>query len=300
MTEREPGVQWQSVMVEVTGGVIAAQATGSPTDPVILLIGGATWSRDWWAEDFCGTLADQGLRVIRYDTRDTGESIWSPPGEPAYTGEDLTRDAAAILDAFDARTATIAGLSMGGRIAQEIAALHPDRVAALVLMSTSPVSHTGVDLPGPSPEVAALFANAPPEPDWSDRETTVSWVVDGERPYAGPGYFDEAAVRDLVARVWDRTPSMASAFTNHFMIASSGPSVDLNALRGIPTLVVHGSADPLFPPAHGRALATALDAPLLMLDGVGHQTPPRTFWPELVTAIARLTERPPGSHKGTP
>lgn len=300
MTEREPGVQWQSVMVEVTGGAIAAQATGAPADPAILLIGGATWSRDWWADDFCSALADEGLLVIRYDTRDTGESTWSPPGEPAYTAEDLIGDAVTILDAFDTRRATVVGLSMGGGIAQEIAALHPDRVAALVLMSTSPVTHTGVDLPAPSPEIAALFANPPAEPDWSDRESTVSWVVDGERPYAGPGYFDEAAVHDLVARVWDRTPSLASAFTNHFMIASSGPSVDLAALRRIPTLVVHGSADPLFPPAHGQALAAALDARLLMLDGVGHQTPPRAFWPELVTAIARLTKGTLDSQKRTP
>lgn len=279
-------------MVEVDGGVIAAQSAGRTKDPAILLISGATWSRDWWPDEFCAEFIAQGLRVIRYDTRDTGESTASPPGQPAYTAEDLIHDALAVLDAFGAGTATIVGLSMGGGIAQELAALYPHRVAALVLLSTSPISSTGADLPGPSQEIRTLFANAPADPDWSDRESTVHWIVDGERPYAGAGFFDEEALLQLVGQAWDRTPTMASAFTNHFMVASSGPSVDLSAVRGIPALVVHGSADPLFPVAHGHALAAALDAPLMVLDGVGHQTPPRTFWPDLVHEIAELGAKP--------
>ncbi|WP_085476524.1 alpha/beta fold hydrolase [Rathayibacter oskolensis] len=78
---------------------------------------------------------------------------------------------------------------------------------------------------------------------------------------------------------------MASA-ANHFLVAESAPPLDLSVLRGVPTLVVHGSSDPLFPPAHGEALAEALGASLMVLDGVGHQAPPPATWVELVPAIA--------------
>lgn len=95
-------------------------------------------------------------------------------------------------------------------------------------------------------------------------------------------------MRELVARVWDRTPTMAAAATNHFMVAESASPVDLDTLRAIPALVVHGSADPLFPPEHGRALAAAIDAPLLILDDVGHQAPPRHTWSTLIEHITQF------------
>lgn len=281
--------------MSVTSGTatIAAQATGDPDGVALLLIGGATWSRDRWPDGLCGGLADAGLRVIRYDPRDTGGSTMSPPGEPGYSGADLVADAVAVLDAFGAARALVLGLSMGGGIAQRIASRHPERVAGLVLVSTSPAGDAGRQSPPPSPAILATFEHDRPEPDWADRRAVVEWMVEGERPYAGPGRFDEAALRALAGRIWDRTPSMASA-ANHLLVAGDDAPVDLDHLRSIPALVVHGSADPLFPPHHGRALASLLGAPLLTLDGVGHQIPPPDTWPGLIGRIAALAPGVPG------
>jgi pimeloyl-ACP methyl ester carboxylesterase len=284
---------WIEAMIDVRGGVVSAQFLGAE-GPVVVLLGGATWSRDWWLDGFCRALMDVGLRVIRFDPRDTGASTLSPPGAPDYGAEDLAADVVAVLDAFDVGRATVVGLSAGGGIAQEVAAWHPDRVAGLVLMSTTSAGDIGADLPGPRAAVAATFTDPPADPEWSDRGAVVDWVVESERPYAGPGMFDEDEVRRLAGEVWDRTPTMASG-ANHFLIAESSPALSMEAIRGTRALVIHGSADPLFPLPHGEALAEYLRAPLLVLQGVGHQVPPPSMWPEAVRAIADLTTADPRS-----
>lgn len=290
MTGTPARVDWRDRRVVVSGGHVAAQAAGRPEDPAVLLLGGGTWSRDWWADGWCARLVDQGLFVIRFDTRDTGESTPSPPGRPDYTAGDLADDAIGVLDAFDVPAATLVGLSMGGGLAQQIAANHRDRVVALVLMSTSPAWDAG-ELPGPSAEVMAGFTSPPDDPDWSDPTSVADWVVALERPYAGAGFFDEPELRRLVQRIWERTPSMAGAAVNHDLVAASAPAVDPAALRGLPALVVHGSADPLFPLSHGQALAAALDGELLVVEGAGHQLPPVDAWPQVTSAVARHARR---------
>ncbi|QHC64786.1 alpha/beta fold hydrolase [Rathayibacter festucae] len=285
MNDADTLQEWTDLDVEVRGGRLAAQSRGAVAAPAILLLGGATWSRDWWADDFCDRLVRLGLRVLRYDPRDTGASTASPPGDPGYTADDLADDAIAVLDASDVRSASVAGLSMGGGLAQRVAVQHPDRVDALVLLSTSPAGDVGRELPPPTAEILATFEEEADDPDWKDRRSVIDRVVSSERPYAGPDAFDEEALRDLAGRVWDRTPAMASA-ANHFLVAESATPVELSVLREVPTLVIHGSADPLFPPAHGEVLAEALGARLIVLDGVGHQAPPPATWDEVVPAIA--------------
>lgn len=281
------GLDWAAATVEVRGGTVAAQRAGGDGAPVLLLLGGATWSRDWWPDGFCAALVTSGLGVVRFDPRDTGESVLSPPGSPSYSAQDLVDDAIAVLDAFDVRSAAVLGLSMGGGLAQRLGADHPDRVPALVLASTSPAWDIDAVLPRPTPEILATFEHPAPAPDWTDRQNVVDWTVATERPYAGPDSFDEEVLRELVGRVWDRTPSMASAAVNHFLVAAAAPPIELEAVRSTAALVLHGSADPLFPLAHGEALAAALDARLLVLDGVGHQTPPPATWPRVAAAVAR-------------
>lgn len=285
---RTTALGWVSASVDAGDRVtLAAQSLGRVEDPALLLIGAATWSRDWWLDDLCVILAGRGIRVLRFDARDTGESTSWPVGEPGYTGTELVDDAAAVLDAFGVTRAYVMGLSMGGGIAQGFAARHRDRTAGLVLVSTSPADDTERDLPAPTPKMAASFDEPPPDPDWDNRDAVVESVVTGERPYAGPGSFDEPGLRELAGRVWDRTPSMATG-ANHFIAAgTAGPPVDLAAWAGLPTLVVHGDVDPLFPLEHGRALAAAIaGARLLVLPDVGHQLPPRRCWPALVDAVA--------------
>lgn len=286
MQEPSSSIAWSTRSVAVRGGTVAAQAAGEPSaDPALLFLGGATWSRDGWSDAFCAEFVDAGVRVVRFDARDTGESTSSPVGDPGYTSADLVDDAIAVADAFDVSHIVAVGLSMGGGLAQQLAATHPERVVGLVLVSTSPADDLDRSLPGPSAEIAATFDAPLADPDWTDRAAVIDWVVESERPYAGPGTFDEGEMRAVVGRVWDRTPSLESAMTNHFLVAGSAPPVDLSALTSLPSIVVHGSADPLFPLAHGEALAEALDAPLIVLTDVGHQAPPPRTWPSLVPAI---------------
>jgi pimeloyl-ACP methyl ester carboxylesterase len=255
---------------------ICAEAIGDRDDPAILLIGGATWSMDWWEDDLCRRLADRGRLVIRYDNRDTGRSTSYPPGAPGYTSPHQVTDAIAVLDALGIDQAHGVGFSMGGFIAQRLALEHCHRLATLTLMSTSPIDPGIQDLPGMAPEIQAAFADEVPEPDWHDREAVVDHIVEAERPYAGPGNFDEPRLRAIARRVFDRTNDIAASMTNHFILDDPGPAdAQLSRLRGLPTFVLHGSADPLFPPAHGRALAEAIPgAGLIELDDVGHQLPP--------------------------
>src|SRR5262249_44088766 len=258
--------------------------------PVSLLTAGGGSSMDWWHDGFCERLAAGGRFVIRYDHRDTGQSVAYPPGEPGYDGRDLVDDAVGLLDALDVDRAHIVGMSMGGAIAQQLALAHPDRVATLTLLSTSPAVSSDRGLPPPSPDLGKRFSPPPPEPDWSDRSAVVDYLVADARAYAGALTLDEKATRTLAARIVERTRIVASSVTNHF-VAAEGPSVQgrLGDIRAS-TLVVHGTEDPLFPFEHGGALAAETPgARLLPLEGVGHEHPPPETWDELVPMLLEHT-----------
>ncbi len=267
------------------------EVIGRRADPAVLLIGGATWSMDWWEEELCHRLADRGRRVVRYDQRDTGRSTSYPAGSPGYTSADLVTDAVAILEETGVDCAHVVGLSMGGGIAQRLAIEYRNRVATMTLISTSPIDPAIEDLPGPTPEIQAMFSNEGPEPNWDDRKAILDHIVEAERPYAGPGTFDEARLRVLAGQVFDRTHDMAASMTNHFIL-DAGEAGDhrLGQLVGMPTLILHGTADPLFPVQHGRALAASIPgARLIELDGVGHQLPPPPWWNVVIEALIEHT-----------
>jgi pimeloyl-ACP methyl ester carboxylesterase len=170
-------------MLQVNGVELCVQTFGDAADPAILLIMGAAASMDHWPEGFCRRLADGGRYVIRYDHRDTGRSTSYEPGKPTYTFSDLVSDAAGVLDALGIERAHMAGMSMGGAIAQTLAIAYPARLASLTLMSTSAIESTGRELPSMSDELRAGFDSPPPEPDWADRAAVVDYLVEGERPY---------------------------------------------------------------------------------------------------------------------
>ena len=282
-----------TAIVEVNGVGLCVDTAGDPADPAILLIAGLSSSMDWWEDGFCQQLAGGGRFVIRYDHRDTGQSVSYPAGKPGYTGADLAADAVGILDAFGRRRAQLAGISMGGALAQQVALAHPERVGSLVLMSTSPAVPGGSELPPMSEELRAWFAAE--VPDWNERGAVIDYLTAYERHLEGPDYFDEPHVRALAARIFDRTRDMAASMTNHALAAEGelarGPLGGITA----PVLVIHGTADPMFPFGHGEALARAIPrARLLPLAGVGHQLPPRPCWPSVTTAMLTLTPMPEG------
>jgi pimeloyl-ACP methyl ester carboxylesterase len=281
----------QPTMVLANGVELCVQTFGDRDSPAILLIGGAASSMDWWEDEFCERLASGPRFVIRYDLRDTGQSVSYEPGAPQYSGPDLVADAVGVLDALQVPRAHVVGVSMGGGIAQLLALDHADRIASLTLISTSP---GGADLPPMSGELRAWFEEPPAEPDWSDRQAVVDYIVEDLRAYAGTLAFDEEEMRALVGRIVDRTINIASSMTNHFMLADGGEPIRprLTEIRA-PTLVLHGTEDPLFPYGHAEALAAEIPgARLLPLEGMGHEVPPRPVWDQVVAAILdHTTER---------
>jgi pimeloyl-ACP methyl ester carboxylesterase len=245
---------------------------------------------DWWEDEFCERLAAGPRFVIRYDHRDTGRSVSYALEAPPYTGADLEADAVGVLDALGLERAHVVGISMGGAIAQHIAVDHPERVTSLTLLSTSP---GGRELPPMSDELRSHFAEPPPEPDWSDRAAVIDYIVEGERPFMGSYPLDEPRLRELAGRIFDRTMNMASSMKNHWLIDNGGEPVRPRLGEIVaPTLVMHGTDDPLFARAHAEALANEIPgARLRFLEGMGHQMPPRALWDTVIPAILEHTSR---------
>jgi pimeloyl-ACP methyl ester carboxylesterase len=270
-------------IVRANGVDLCVQAFGDAAAPALLLIAGAACSMDWWDDELCERLAAGPRLVIRYDFRDTGQSVSYPAGSPEYDGADLVFDAVGLLDALGVERAHVVGMSMGGGIAQLLALDRPARVASLTLFSTSP---GGPDLPPMSDQLRSVFANPPPPPDWSDREAVIDYIVEGERPFAGSDGFDEERLRELAGRVVDRTRDVEASLTNHWLLDGGEALRPRLGEIAAPTLVVHGTEDPLFPYAHAETLATEIpDTRLLPLAGVGHEFPPPATWDEVVAAI---------------
>ena len=272
---------------------LCVQTFGEADAPPLLLIAGAHCAMDWWFDDFCIALAGGGRFVIRYDHRDTGQSVSYPPGQPGYGFDQLTQDAVRLLNVFRIERAHVIGISMGGGIAQRLALDAPERVATLALLSTSPGVRPGApfygDLPPMDTELMQHFMN-PPRPDYADLDSVVESVVLSQRRLTGAGHFDEARVRGVAEWIVARTTSMPATQMNHALL-EPGPDYR-ERLREIdvPTLVAHGTVDPLFPLGHGQALAAEVPgAQLLPLEGVGHQMPPEPAWPELTAALLRLS-----------
>jgi pimeloyl-ACP methyl ester carboxylesterase len=274
-------------MIETGGVELCAEAFGDPADPPILLIMGIGASMLWWEDGFCRMLADAGRFVVRYDHRDTGRSVTYEPGRPEYTGDDLIADAAGVLDAFEIPAAHVVGVSAGGAFAQLLALDSPDRVLSLVLISTSPAMPVGGELPAPTEAFGRFVSTG--QADWSDADSVIAYLVDYFRVLAGDRRrFDETAVRELVRRDVERSRNFA-ALQNHDSIPDGGRQRDpLSSIRA-PTLVIHGTADPMFPVAHGEALAQEIPgARLLRLDGAGHGVD-RADWERISRAIVEHT-----------
>jgi pimeloyl-ACP methyl ester carboxylesterase len=274
-------------MIEANGVELCAEAFGDPRDPPILLIMGIGASMLWWEEGFCGMLASGGRFVIRYDHRDTGRSVTYEPGRPEYTGADLVADAAGVLDAYELAAANIVGVSAGGAFAQLLALDVPDRVLSLVLISTSAAVPVERELPPPTEEFGRFVSTA--QVDWSDADSVIEYLVDYSRALAGGERpFDEAAARGLMRRDVERARDFAAA-QNHDLISDEGRQSEPLSSIAAPTLVIHGTADPMFPVGYGEALAEDIPgARLLRLEGAGHGVD-RADWETDVGAILEHT-----------
>jgi pimeloyl-ACP methyl ester carboxylesterase len=274
-------------MIEANGVELCAESFGDPADTPILLVMGLGGSMLWWEEGFCRMLAEGGRFVIRYDHRDTGRSVSYEPGRPGYRSADLVADATRVLDTHGIPATHIVGVSAGGAFAQLLALDFPERVRSLTLISTSIAVSSDRILPPPTAEFGRFVASA--EVDWSDAESVIEYLVGYSRMLAGEERpFDEAAVRELARRDVERARDVAAA-QNHDLLHDEGRSREPLSSISSPTLLIHGTADPMFPIGHGEALAEEIpDARLLRLEGAGHGIY-RADWEAIVAEILAHT-----------
>jgi pimeloyl-ACP methyl ester carboxylesterase len=257
-------------------------------------------------DGLCQELASRGFLVIRYDNRDAGLSTWFDNARPvnlaavwggdhstlAYTLEDMADDAVAVLDAAGVGAAHVAGISLGGMIAQLLATRYPGRVRSLAsIMSTTGDRAVGQ----PSGEAASVLLSSMP----GDRERFIEQAVVNTRAIStGTAYaFDEEAVRRGVARGYDRAYHPKGTGRQFAAILAAGDRTPALGQIRVPTLVVHGEEDQVIGVSGGEATAAAIaGARLLRVPGLGHELPPG-FWPALADALvanADLADRADG------
>jgi pimeloyl-ACP methyl ester carboxylesterase len=262
--------------VRANGVELGVESFGRDTDPLVLLVGGTTMLS--WPDALCERLAAGGRRVVRYDLRDSGASTTVDPEAPGYTLRDLAADAAALVDALGARPAHLGGIGVGGMVAQVAALDHPDAFSALTLVGTRAVAPGPVDDDLPEHDAAAMEAAfSRPLPDWSDRTAVTAYAADGAAVLGD----DPEQARTTAARIWDRTPSSASSVHEANQLGMVFSRLDCTPRwrerlgdLAVPTLVVHGRADPFFPVGNGEALAAQIPgARLLVLDDMGTALP---------------------------
>jgi pimeloyl-ACP methyl ester carboxylesterase len=284
---------------------LAYQRFGSTGDPVLLIMGiGADML--YWHDEFCSGLIGQGFQVARFDNRDSGESThldWAGtpdrrrvgryPETAPYRLEEMADDAAAVLDALGWPSAHIVGHSMGGLIAQTLAIRHPDRVRSLTCISSTPSPDIGRARPLTLLRLLranpAILTGTPPRGPADAGER----LVRGHRVIGSPGYpLDETWLRHIGELMYRRGgfDPAARARQGAAILASGDRRPGLAALN-IPTLILHGRADPLIRPEAGRATAAAIpNATLVILPGMGHDLP-QALWPTIIHHIRTIANR---------
>jgi pimeloyl-ACP methyl ester carboxylesterase len=289
------------------GITLCYETFGERSDPTALLIMGLGTQMVAWHEDFCRQLAAAGFYVVRFDNRDIGHSthLQGPPPTPRqlltrskraahYRLSDMADDAARLLVELDLAPAHVIGASMGGMIAQTLAAQRPEHVRSLV----SIMSNTGARSSGqPALRLYPFFLRRPA----GGRD---AYVAHFERLFAAIGSRglprDSQEIRELAALSYERDHDPAGSGRQLAAILASGDRTpELREIEA-PTLVVHGSADPLVRPSGGRATARAINgAKLKMVQGMGHDLP-RAAWPQLIDAIVENAARAGGSPERHP
>jgi len=291
-------------MSEITanGIQIEYETFGASSGRPLLLIQGLGGQMIHWDEDLCKGLAKRGYYVIRFDNRDVGrstkfEAVGVPnipetmgkilKGEgvqPPYTLEDMADDGVGLLDALGLQKAHICGMSMGGMIAQTIAIRHPSRVLSLV----SIYSTTGNrELPQTKPEILGILIALPP----NKREAHVEHMLRVFKTIAGPRFgVDEAWTRKTIAASFDRSYYPQGIARQLVAIMTQRDRRSALALLKVPTLVIHGTDDPLVPVEGGKDTAKAIPgAQLMLIEGMGHDLPHGGAWPQIIEAIVEFT-----------
>lgn len=283
---------------------------GSADDPAVLLIMGLGGPMGWWSVEFCEQLADRGFLVIRYDNRDTGRStklrqhavrrtdiVRAFTGlpligriTPPYTLSDLADDAIGLMDHLGLGGVHLAGVSMGGMIAQTIAIEHPDRALSL----TSIMSTTGRRTVGfQNPKVFPVLMSSPGR----TRDSYAARSLRGSKVIGSPAFpSDETAARDRAFETYDRGWT-ASGVTRQMLAVLTQPDrTKALAELNLPAMVIHGLSDPLVHRSGGKATADAIPgAEHLEIAGMAHDLPAQLY-STYIDAIARTAARASSDH----
>ena len=286
-------------MARANGIDICYEIFGEANAEPMLLIMGLGAQMVLWDDDFCERLAARGSRVIRFDNRDIGQSgklhggkrltplellklrfLRIPVAAP-YRLLDMAKDTVGLMDVLGITSAHLVGASMGGMIAQEVALSFPQQVRSL----TSIMSTTGnPKVPPPTREAAAMLMAPPPttKAEYIERFAR-TWKV----LRVGSFPEDEARDRARAERCFARGLNPAGVGRQLRAILASGSRKGrLHAVKA-PTLVIHGTVDPLVRPEGGKDTAASIPgARLLMIEGMGHALP-IPMWPQIIDAIAR-------------
>jgi pimeloyl-ACP methyl ester carboxylesterase len=284
-------------LAHANGIDICYEIFGDGNAEPMLLIMGLGAQMVIWDDAFCEKLAARGFRVIRFDNRDIGQStklsggkrltpfellklrLFRIPVDAPYKLSDMALDTIGLMDALGIRSAHLVGASMGGMIAQEIAITFPERVRSL----TSIMSTTGdPQVPGPTREAAALLMAPPPK---TKDEHIERFAKTWKMLRVGSFPEDEALDRARAERTFSRGLNPAGVGRQLRAILASGSRKPRLSLVKAPTLVIHGTVDPLVNPAGGKDTAASIPgAKLMMIEGMGHALPIR-MWPQVIDAI---------------
>ena len=287
-------------MADVGGGVeIAYESFGDPSDPAILLVMGLGMQMLGWDEGFCELLVERGYRVVRYDNRDIGLSTKVGGGTPnvvagavGFTGSarydlrDMAADALGLLDHLEIERAHLVGASMGGMIAQTLAAHHGERILSLCSIMSSPGGRKRSVMPRMS-VMGVLLAKPPAE-----REAYAAHVARIFTRIGSPGFpSDPERLRERALVMYDRCFYPVGAARQLMAIMSSGDrTAELREIR-CPTVVIHGTDDKLIPCRAGEAVAEAIPgARFEAIEGMGHDLPVE-LWPRITAAIDENAHR---------
>lgn len=266
---------------------------GDPTAPPLLLVMGLGAQMITWPEAFCEALVAAGFYVVRFDNRDCGLSTKITDGpevdvlaalggdfsSASYRLEDMADDAAGLLDALGIESAHVVGASMGGMIAQTIAIRHPERVRTLCsIMSTTGAPEGLV----PTEEAMATLLRPPA----TDREGAIQASIEASLVIGSTAYpTPEAVLRARAERAYDRSYYPIGTVRQLVAIQASGDRTEALRQLDVPTVVIHGSIDPLVQPIGGELTAKAIPgAELLVIEGMGHDLP-EAVWPQVIEAI---------------
>lgn len=280
---------------------IAHETFGPRDGKPLLLIMGTGEQRYSWPEPFCALLVARGFQVTRFDHRDTGAStrfdhlgrpnqlrMWLRPATAAaYTLEDMADDAVAVLDDLGWRAAHLVGTSMGGMVAQTLAYTHPDRVSSLTSLSSTPAPRVGQARLRTMLRLAKIVKTPP-----TDVEALARQMLEMARVVGSPAHpTDVDSLRAIAAQCFPRRNDLAAHQRHTAALVASGDRRERLAGVDVPTLVLHGEADPIIRLVGGRATADAIPgAELRTFPGMGHDLP-RELWGEITGAIAELATR---------